>query len=205
MAKCRYDWVAVQAYYDQGHDRNSCMRRFGFTIGAWYYAIYDGRLRLSPADEALRKRRACRGNEIFDWREIQAFYAAGHTYTECRIRFGFSPAAWDKAKRRGQVVVRPRARSAAETLAKSRSRFSVKRALLREGLLENRCAECGLTEWRGQPITIQIDHRNGVRDDHRLDNLRMLCPNCHSQTETFAARNRRTRRHAQGVSFFLYP
>jgi 5-methylcytosine-specific restriction endonuclease McrA len=60
-------------------------------------------------------------------------------------------------------------------------------------LLENRCQECGLTEWLGEPLTVQIDHINGVRTDYRLENLRMLCPNCHSQTETHGIRNRRPR------------
>jgi Zn finger protein HypA/HybF involved in hydrogenase expression len=69
--------------------------------------------------------------------------------------------------------------------------------LLRAGLLENRCEECGISEWLGRPLIIQIDHINGVRDDHRLENLRMLCPNCHSQTDTYGARNKRLRRILQ--------
>jgi hypothetical protein len=64
--------------------------------------------------------------------------------------------------------------------------------LLREGLLENKCyAEgCGLTEWRGKPISLQLDHVNGNNFDHRIENLRLLCPNCHSQTDTFAGKNK---------------
>jgi hypothetical protein len=52
-----------------------------------------------------------------------------------------------------------------------------------------RCAGCGLTEWQGQPIVLQLDHINGVHNDNRLDNLRLLCPNCHSQTDTYCGRN----------------
>jgi len=65
--------------------------------------------------------------------------------------------------------------------------------LLREGLLEAKCygEGCGLTEWRGQPISLQLDHINGDNLDHRIENLRLLCPNCHSQTETFAGKNKR--------------
>lgn len=52
------------------------------------------------------------------------------------------------------------------------------------------CVECGLREiWNGLPITLQVDHMNGDHSDNRLDNLRILCPNCHSQTPTFAGRN----------------
>jgi hypothetical protein len=49
-----------------------------------------------------------------------------------------------------------------------------------------RCENPGL--WKGEPLTLQLDHVNGKYDDNRLENLRWLCPNCHSQTETFAGR-----------------
>jgi hypothetical protein len=61
--------------------------------------------------------------------------------------------------------------------------------LLRSGLLENQCVICGLSEWLGAPLTLHLDHVNGVHDDQRLENLRLLCPNCHSQTETYCGRN----------------
>ena len=63
------------------------------------------------------------------------------------------------------------------------------RKLVRDGILSACCSRCGIKTWQGQPITIQIDHINGLRDDWRIENLRMLCPNCHSQTPTFAGRN----------------
>src|SRR5436309_2821566 len=66
---------------------------------------------------------------------------------------------------------------------------TLKARLLREGLLEPHCYTCGLTEWLGKPLTLVLDHINGVRNDNRLANLRLLCPNCHSQTPTFAGRN----------------
>ena len=53
-----------------------------------------------------------------------------------------------------------------------------------------RCAVCGLpNRWLGSPLTLEIDHMNGRHNDNRPENLRFLCPNCHSQTETFCARN----------------
>jgi 5-methylcytosine-specific restriction endonuclease McrA len=53
-----------------------------------------------------------------------------------------------------------------------------------------RCAVCGLSDWQGQPIGLHLDHINGVSNDNRLENLRLLCPNCHSQTDTYCGRNR---------------
>lgn len=51
------------------------------------------------------------------------------------------------------------------------------------------CALCGLGElWNGLPLVLQLDHINGKYNDHRLENLRLLCPNCHSQTETFSGK-----------------
>lgn len=66
----------------------------------------------------------------------------------------------------------------------------LKERLLRENLLEYKCSICGISEWQGKSISLQLDHINGVNNDHRLENLRLLCPNCHSQTETYAGRNK---------------
>jgi hypothetical protein len=69
-----------------------------------------------------------------------------------------------------------------------------KARLLKEGLLQNQCALCSIVDWLGQPLTLHLDHINGDRYDNRLENLRILCPNCHSQTPTFAGRNQYRRR-----------
>lgn len=67
----------------------------------------------------------------------------------------------------------------------------LKKRLFESGILENKCAECSLEkEWQGKPIVLHLDHINGIKTDNRVENLRILCPNCHSQTETFCGRNR---------------
>lgn len=60
--------------------------------------------------------------------------------------------------------------------------------LIKEGLKEYKCEKCKRTEWEGQPIPLQLHHVNGDRSDNRLENLQVLCPNCHSQTENFSGR-----------------
>ena len=64
----------------------------------------------------------------------------------------------------------------------------LRQRLIAAGLKEAACEECGLREWRGKPLPLTLDHVNGVHTDNRLENLRILCPNCHAQTETWCVR-----------------
>ncbi len=175
--RARYDWTAVDAFYRAGNRRDACIGHFGFTVGAWYKAIGRGRLS------------ATSNRKTVDWPAVQRYYDLGNSSRKCQRHFGFTALSWTKAVRRGAIVTRPQATPLYEILQRSRDRSTIKRRLLAAGLLRNRCDECGLTEWRGKPLSIQIDHINGVRSDHRIENLRMLCPNCHSQTATFGSRN----------------
>lgn len=71
------------------------------------------------------------------------------------------------------------------------NRTHLKNKLLKTGLLKNECSICGqLPVWNGKPLSLQLDHINGISDDNRLENLRILCPHCHSQTENFAGKNK---------------
>jgi 5-methylcytosine-specific restriction endonuclease McrA len=70
------------------------------------------------------------------------------------------------------------------------NRNQIKKRLLTEGLMTYECSSCGIADWQGQPLSLHLDHINGINNDHRLENLRLLCPNCHSQTSTYAGRNK---------------
>lgn len=71
------------------------------------------------------------------------------------------------------------------------SRTVLKRYLAKYDILEYKCAICGnIGEWNGVSLTLQIDHINGIRNDNRKENLRWLCPNCHSQTSTYTGKNK---------------
>jgi hypothetical protein len=72
---------------------------------------------------------------------------------------------------------------------RSCSGANLAKRLLAAGLVSRRCDKCGLTEWLGDPIPLELDHINGEHDDNRLVNLRLLCPNCHACTETYRGRN----------------
>jgi hypothetical protein len=61
----------------------------------------------------------------------------------------------------------------------------LRRRLIAAALKEGRCEMCGRSDWMDQPIRLELDHVNGDRRDNRLQNLRILCPNCHSITETW--------------------
>jgi len=73
--------------------------------------------------------------------------------------------------------------------------YSLKKRLLQEKILENKCSECGLEAyWNRKPIALQLDHIDGDRCNNLIENLRILCPNCHSQTDTFTGRNKKKKR-----------
>lgn len=65
----------------------------------------------------------------------------------------------------------------------------LKERLINEHYLEYKCACCGNTgEWLNKPLILQLDHINGNHQDNRIENLRLLCPNCHTQTETYGSK-----------------
>jgi hypothetical protein len=127
----------------------------------------------------------------YDWSEVQrAIDEEELSMTQCRKRFGFAYETWMDAIKRGDVVPRPHKISVEELFVAGprRQRGHLKFRLLREGLRENRCESCGISEWMGKPLNMELHHVNGDGNDNRLENLQLLCGNCHSQTDNWGGR-----------------
>lgn len=134
----------------------------------------------------------------YDWEEVQRYYDAGHSVRDCQDRFGFSRQTWHAAVNRGAIVARPHGLPLDELLVAGvyRARFNLKTRIVKAGLKQKLCEVCGIAALNGRPITLALHHVNGDRQDNRIENLQLLCPNCHSQTDTFAGRNGRSQAQA---------
>ena len=97
----------------------------------------------------------------------------------------FTGQAWNKGE---NYIHFGKTYSLEEILVKNSTYTSndgLKTKLFKAGIKEHKCEECGLTEWNSKKISLHLDHVNGDNMDNRIENLRILCPNCHSQTLTY--------------------
>jgi Trp operon repressor len=148
-----------------------------------------------PVDERFSRR--------YDWQEVQRAHDDGLSALECCEKFGFAKGTWSKAVATGRIQPRDRKIPLEELLVVGRktNRSHLKRRLLDAGTKENKCERCGISAWLGEPLNVQLHHKNGDGSDNRLENIEFLCPNCHSQTDTYGGRNghRRSARHLRLV------
>lgn len=84
------------------------------------------------------------------------------------------------------------------------TRTVLRRCIIKNKLLPYRCAICGISKWNEKTLSLELDHINGINNDNRLENLRFLCPNCHSQTCTYGSRNQQKNESRYEISDELY-
>jgi hypothetical protein len=156
------------------------------------------------------------GRRWFSEEEVRAAVAASLSYAEALRRLGLRAAGgnhrtirkyveevweipidhFDRSQARA-LGARRRAVPLVDVLVEASTyhRGHLKRRLLDEGLKRPECELCGQGElWRGRRMSLVLDHVNGVHDDHRLENLRILCPNCNATLDTHCGKHK-TRKH----------
>ena len=94
----------------------------------------------------------------------------------------FTGQQWNKGKTHVELGTRLCENSSSTTC-------NVKEWIVRHGLLPYNCARCSINSWNEDTLVLELDHINGISNDHRIENLQYLCPNCHSQTSTFRGKN----------------
>jgi DNA-binding transcriptional ArsR family regulator len=171
---------AVRELLKQGVSRADIARRLGISKPT---VTYHAKRLGYPSHSAPARR--------YDWNEVQRYYDDGHTITDCQRHFGLARATFFDAVKRGAVVSRPQAPPVTTYLVQGvrRHRGNLKRRLIAAGLKVHECERCGISEWLGEQLALALHHINGNGRDNRLENLALLCPNCHSQTDNFAGRN----------------
>lgn len=135
--------------------------------------------------ETLRKLELCASGG--NWRTLRVWIE----------RWGIDTEHFDsRAAQRQGLLRRPQPLAEIMTERSTYSRNHLKQRLYDEGLKQRCCEICGQGDlWQGRHIGLILDHVNGVRDDHRLTNLRILCPNCAATLETHCGRKNRVEKH----------
>ncbi len=126
--------------------------------------------------------------ESFGDDEFKDICLKSNSFKEMYIGFGYS---WQSKHLKKEILVRANSLGIIGEIEKNlspKTRTSIKKKF-KESLSpeEIKCSECHIGEWwNGKMLVLQLDHKNGISHDNEYDNLRLLCPNCHSQTHTYS-------------------
>lgn len=166
----------------------------------------------------MKRKKINRNGKIFDLKkeELEKVIKESKSIKEVLLRLKYSPRGnqffnlKQRCKEDGISLKFPRKHNKIKSIDYYlRKDFYVssvflKKKLLSLNLIEKRCyaANCIITEsWLGMPLTLQLDHINGDCSDNRIENLRLLCPNCHSQTVTYSGRNQKFKLSSNMINF----
>lgn len=174
----------VEALLNDGLRNGEVAERIGISTAT---VSYHARKLGVPPDERFARR--------VDWEAVQEAHDKGMSVRECARKFGFHKGSWHQAAQRGAIRPRSHLIPIEELFIDGRkaNRTHLKARLIAAGLKTNRCELCGISSWNGGPLSVQLHHMNGKGDDNRVENPQLLCPNCHSQTDTWGGRNRNRR------------
>lgn len=138
-------------------------------------------------------------NKRYNWELVQLDMNSNISNNKICKKYGFTRSTFEKALRTGRIhtdVMQVSTMSFSQycqhiegRLANSNIRWQLKKKLLKEGIIKECCAICGIIKWNGKKICFDLDHIDGDGYNNAQINLRLLCPNCHSQTETWRGRN----------------
>lgn len=166
----KVDWATVQQYYDEGNSWRAVTKEFGVYNLSIQRAINRGDLRPSRTKSEAKRKAVAVCQQCS--KDI-AFYA-------CQSGGKFCSKVC-QAEHKWETETLPRIR------AGEASDRTLRKYLLG---LNDRCSRCNNNEWMGEPLNLQLDHIDGDCSNNVVSNARLLCPNCHSLTPTFGAKNR---------------
>lgn len=129
----------------------------------------------------------------YNWSEVRKYHET-HGVNQTIAHFGMSNRTWEKAIFRGDIKSRGRKIIPLQDLLVDNrpqtARSHLKERLLKAGIFEYKCFICGIVDWLGNPLSLHLDHKNGKHKDNRLENIWLLCPNCHDQQPTSNGKNK---------------
>jgi len=144
-------------------------------------------------------------NRTWEDEDLRRAVAASDNYSETLRNLGLVPKGGNHATIKRYISKldidvghfytappKPAARIPAEDLFTQHSTYSsshIKARMLKDLGTPDKCSVCGISDWHGTKLSLHVHHKNGVGDDNRPENLELLCPNCHSVTDTYSGKN----------------